>query len=151
MYRNTTAAKTLNCITDIKLIMDKNRIVLLADDDEDDRFIFQEALADVDPSVVFFSSNNGCEALERLGTRGFSPDIIFMDINMPVMNGIECLKKIKESKNYNKIPVIMYSTSGNDDARQECINLGANGFIQKPFSMMKMRDEIKNAMDSLSE
>jgi CheY-like chemotaxis protein len=142
-------SKNKNSITHIKSIMNKNRIVLLADDDEDDRIIFQQALASVDPSALFFSSVNGCEALERLDTRGFSPDVIFMDINMPVMNGIDCLKKIKETENYKKIPVIMYSAVRSEEIHEECINLGAAGFIQKPFSMLKMREEIKNAMDLL--
>lgn len=126
-----------------------NRIVLLADDDEDDRQMFEEALSAVDPSMLFFSSTNGCEALERLGTRGFEPDVIFMDINMPLMNGMECLKKIKESDDYKKIPVIMYSTSGHEETRQECINLGAAGFIQKPYNIIKMRDQIRNAIEEL--
>jgi CheY-like chemotaxis protein len=129
--------------------MNKNRIVLLADDDDDDRIIFEQALTSVDPSVSFFTSANGCEALERLATRGFFPDAIFMDINMPMMNGIECLKKIKESENYKKIPVIMYSASRSETVVEECINLGAIGFIHKPFSMLKMREEIKNALDML--
>ncbi|TDW47844.1 response regulator receiver domain-containing protein [Flavobacterium sp. 270] len=127
----------------------KNKIVLLADDDEDDRALFEQALSAADPSILFFYSEDGCQALERLGTRGFSPDVVFMDINMPVMNGIECLKKIKESKEYNKIPVVMYSTCGLSQTKDECLALGAAAFVQKPSSISSITDEIKNVFAGL--
>lgn len=127
----------------------KNKIILLADDDQDDRSIFAEALELIDPAMVFFSSENGCEALKRLATRGFRPDVIFMDINMPVMDGVECLRNIMQSDRYKSIPVIMLTTSGLEETKQECLKLGAAGYIQKPDSIKKMTEAIRNALEIL--
>src|ERR1700742_4342006 len=87
---------------------------LLIDDDTDDRELFSEALATVDPVIVCDQATDGAEALDRLIKREISePDIIFLDINMPVMNGWQFLTKLKSVEKYRHIPVIVYSTSSN--------------------------------------
>src|ERR1700761_4786945 len=84
---------------------------LLVDDDADDAAIFSEALSvAVSPSPTeFHTAENGLKLFEVLSKH--TPDVIFLDINMPKMGGWECLEKLKNSSEYNQIPVIMYSTS----------------------------------------
>src|SRR5882757_6709540 len=85
---------------------------LLADDDADDKTLFCEALAEIDPGIVCHTAADGKEALAILSRRqSRKPDIIFLDINMPVMDGWQCLGKLKENSEHRNIPVIMYSTS----------------------------------------
>jgi len=74
-----------------------NRIFLLADDDPDDVDMFREALSIIDPAIVFYHAQDGRGVLDNLGVNNLEkPDIIFLDINMPIMNGWECLAKLKE-------------------------------------------------------
>ena len=70
---------------------------LVADDDEDDRFFFLEALRSIDPGITCMLASNGREALTLLQSDFFSlPDYIFLDLNMPLMNGLKCLEEIKK-------------------------------------------------------
>jgi CheY-like chemotaxis protein len=87
---------------------------LLIDDDTDDWELFSEALAAVDPIIVCHHATGGADAFNRLRNREFStPDIIFLDINMPVMDGWQFLTQLKSEEALRHIPVIIYSTSSN--------------------------------------
>ena len=87
------------------------RTVLLVDDDYEDQEIFIEALKEVDPSVYCFCASDGEEALKLLNEDPiFKPDLVFMDINMPRLNGKDVLQEIRKKDPKRSIPVIMYST-----------------------------------------
>ena len=121
--------------------MQVNTSILLVEDDEDDQFLFIEALQKIDHVCLFAIANNGKEALNRLENASALPSIIFMDINMPVMNGIECLRKIKGNSFTKNIPVVMLSTSNkNMDIFQQ---IGANSFIQKPSDGKFLSEQLK--------
>src|ERR1700755_3350869 len=88
------------------------RKFLLADDDADDADLFCEALTNVKPPVVCTTVENGFKLFETLAKTGNDrPDVIFLDINMPIMDGWECLKRLNSDSHYKHIPAIMYSTS----------------------------------------
>lgn len=108
------------------------RTCLLVDDDEDDREIFCLALNQVDPSVNCLTASDGLAALSILKERSFVPDYIFLDLNMPRMDGKECLREIRKQKHLADIPVIIFSTSSADKEKEETKRLGANSFIVKP-------------------
>jgi CheY-like chemotaxis protein len=84
---------------------------LLIDDDPDDQDFFAFALQDIIPEVSLQTANNGIEAITALRTQELSPDVIFIDINMPRMDGWQCLREIRELSKFNTVPVFMYSTS----------------------------------------
>jgi len=84
--------------------------ILYADDDSDDLTLFEEAVKEIDPSIICLSVNTGHEALEFL-KKGISPDFIFLDVYMPEMDGVTCLTKIRENETYNNIRVILLSIS----------------------------------------
>ena len=85
---------------------------LIVDDDSDDRDFFCEALGEVMPDSGCYTAINGRRALKALENKEIDlPDLIFLDINMPVMNGWQLLTKLKETESYGTIPVIIYSTS----------------------------------------
>lgn len=108
------------------------RIILLADDDGDDAQIFSEALKETKCDTVFLRAETGAEVFDILGAGPTLPDVIFLDLNMPVMNGWQCLAKLKNSERYSDIPVIMYTTSSNPRDLQIAIDLNAHGLITKP-------------------
>lgn len=105
---------------------------LLVDDDEDDKEIFCMALSETDPSIRCLIANDGIEALQMLEDPSFKPDYIFLDLNMPLMSGKECLQEIRKQPHLADVPVIIYSTSASQRDIQDTRELGASSFITKP-------------------
>lgn len=88
----------------------KYKNILQIDDDYDDCDFFKEALNEIS-TAVYTSLHNPVEALRKLINKEIEPDIIFMDINMPVMSGLELFAAIKKSKEIESIPIILFSTA----------------------------------------
>jgi CheY-like chemotaxis protein len=114
--------------------------ILLIDDDDDDQEIFIAAVQELANSVVCTAINSAESALEKLESKQVLADLIFLDLNMPLMNGRQFLIKLKENEELEHIPVIVFSTSSNDRNIQETRDLGAVNFITKPsrFSDLKI-------------
>ena len=106
--------------------------VLLVDDDEDDRAFFLESMKSIDQNVICVSAQNGREALQTLLADDQKPDIIFLDLNMPLMNGREFLSVIKNYEQLQHIPIVILTTSSDEKVKLETTALGAKGFITKP-------------------
>lgn len=124
--------------------------VLLVDDDLDDVEIFQEALNEVDSLINFHSAKNGRKALELLLSKQTgAPDLIFLDINMPEMNGWRCLTELKNTPLLKHIPVVMYSTSNIKSDEQRASNLGAIAFYQKPERMEELKRLLRTVISGL--
>jgi CheY-like chemotaxis protein len=114
--------------------------ILLADDDTDDCIFFKETLDDLQLSTNITTVHDGEQLMLLLtGEKYMLPDILFLDINMPRKNGFECLIEIKQHPSLKEIPVVIFSTS----YEQEMVNLlyenGAQYFIRKPseFAIFK--------------
>jgi len=108
--------------------------VILADDDQDDRDMFTEALLEIVPMAKIMTAVDGERLLELLTSASNNPDLIFLDLNMPRKNGFDCLQEIKKSPFWKSIPVVIYSTSANTDQIERTFNTGANRYIQKPVT-----------------
>lgn len=108
--------------------------IFLVDDDADDRMLFQEALQEVAPESKL-SLADGCDMLLQLAkVESDKPDMILLDLNMPGLNGFECLDEIKSKKHFGNVPVLIYSTSANPDQVKKTYNKGATLYMQKPTS-----------------
>lgn len=118
----------------------KLKHIFLVDDDEDDQLFFLEALQEIDASIQCSFAENGKKALNKLSNLIHLPDLIFMDINMPELNGFECLKELKKCSRLRTIPVIMLSTSVSLEDMSYSKELGAEMFYTKPSSYSKLRD-----------
>lgn len=116
----------------LHLNIGNNNICLLIDDDEDDKEIFCLAMAEADPAMRCITASSGPEALTMLCDNALRPDYIFLDLNMPLMNGKECLKEIRKHEPLKCIPVVIFSTSSLQKDIQETKELGASAFITKP-------------------
>jgi CheY-like chemotaxis protein len=110
--------------------------IYLAEDDQDDVDIFKEALQAVCPGCELTVSKNGKDILKKL-TDGDAdlPDLMFLDVNMPVMNGLDCLKNLKELPLLKNIPVIILTTSAAQLTIEVAYRLGARLFVEKPTNM----------------
>ncbi len=120
-------------------------IILIVDDDAEDIELFTEAVLEIDESINCVEAYNGLEALKVLKRNAFLPNIIFLDINMPLMNGRKCLEEIKKSPSYSHIPVIIYSTTTDAKQIEECRNLGAD-FLTKPSSFEELIQSLKKIL-----
>lgn len=116
----------------------KYKNILQIDDDYDDCDFFFEALAEVS-SAAYTAIHNPVNALKQLTDKQINPDVIFLDINMPVMNGIEVLTEIKRKENIRHIPIIIFSTSIPSEIKTILKNLGAEDYYTKPndFNVLK--------------
>ncbi|MBT1702412.1 response regulator [Chryseosolibacter indicus] len=107
--------------------------LLIIDDDLEDQEIFMEALKEVNASISCYSANTGEDAFRQLETNfTVLPDLIFLDLNMPKLNGKQVLKEIKKNPKLLNIPVIMYSTSFAPRDIEEIGQLGAVHHLLKP-------------------
>lgn len=105
--------------------------LMLIDDDEDDRLIFKEAIKEIAPSIICTTAADGESGFETLTRLAPFPDYIFLDINMPKINGFECLKRIKENTRWSDIPVIIHSTSRWASDIRKAEEFGANYYLVK--------------------
>lgn len=125
--------------------------LLLVDDDTDDAELFVEALQEIDESITCYAAADGRQALDHLDQHTTQPNIIFLDINMPGMNGWQCLTKLKENPRYQQIPVIIYSTSAAKRDRDIAAKLGALGFITKPADYQELKNILRQLLSQTNE
>jgi CheY-like chemotaxis protein len=115
-----------------------NMTILYADDDKDDRDLLSEALGQIDPSISCITAHDGKEVLSILENEDVLPDYIFLDVNMPVMDGKKCLTELKKDKKLRNIPVVIYSTTTNTSEIRNLYELGASDFLTKANSFSEL-------------
>ena len=121
----------------------QTRTILLADDDEDDIFLFRESIKDFQIQIHLHIAKNGFDVIRRLDK--LEPDdLIFLDINMPGMNGFECLSEIRAKT--SSVAVIMLSTSNDAGYIELAEQLGATGYVVKPSSLDRYTNAIKDVL-----
>lgn len=123
--------------------------ILLVDDDMDDTVIFEETLQSINPNIIFHSCPDGQEALDFLSKTALFPDVIFLDLNMPLLDGKECLKLLKADNSWKTIPVIMYTTSSHSKDIEETMMSGALGFITKPTGLNELQTIISTIVKNM--
>lgn len=121
--------------------------VLLADDDQDDQFLFRHAIERLGVPIMLVTANNGLDVIEYLQCpTNPIPHMIFLDINMPVLNGFECLSKIRDIQKCCQLPVAIYSTSSEKKDFEEAFRRGANTCITKPCGISDLKDVLRNIL-----
>lgn len=120
--------------------------VLLVEDDEDDQFLFSDALAELPFPTELTIVNNGKDAVEKLARTDSKPDIIFLDLNMPKMNGKDCLKLIRMDETFCSIPCIILSTSSAHAEIEETYSAGANLYLLKPNENDNLRKMVNKVL-----
>ena len=111
--------------------MSKYTNIFIADDDEDDLSFFQDAVKETCPAVELTTAEDGQVLLKKLENAPL-PDVILLDLNMPYVDGKECLKVLRGNPLYNKVPILIYSTSNAKSDIEYCMQNGANYYIVKP-------------------
>jgi len=124
--------------------------ILLADDDEDDCFLFQEALQEITLATRLTTVRDGEQLMQTL-SKSETPDVLFLDLNMPRKDGLQCLIEIRQQEKYKKLPVIIFSTSNQPDAVDKLHQAGAQYYIRKPSNFEHYRKVISQAMVRIAE
>lgn len=124
--------------------------LLLADDDEDDRFFFKDSLSKLPFKTNLTTVTNGEELMSILLTSEENiPDVLFLDLNMPLKSGFECLSEIMANDKFKDLPVIIYSTSMDEPVVNNLYERGAFHYIRKPGEYSKLKDVIFKGLSSL--
>jgi CheY-like chemotaxis protein len=125
--------------------------LMLVDDDEDDRDFFLQVMEDIFPDKVCETASNGRIALDKLNSTPRRPDLIFLDLNMPLMNGRQFLEEIRNYTHLAEIPVVILSTSGDAQTIRETIAMGARHFITKPDLLPSWESTLKGFFEDIEK
>jgi CheY-like chemotaxis protein len=122
----------------------KDKLCILIDDDDDDQLIFSSTVKKHFPSYHLKAFSSFDDAKSVLDNDYEDIGAVFIDLNMPRLNGKEGLRILRNDPNYQRTPLIIYSTSNNPDDVNECLKVGATAFITKPSRINVLVDELSN-------
>ena len=118
--------------------------LLLADDDSDDCLFFEEAFTELAPGSTILVKKDGEEVLNYLfHPQSILPDIIFLDLNMPFIDGVKCLEEIRKNNKLANIFIVMNSTTASHKEIDLSYDKGANLFLIKPNSFLELKKSIE--------
>jgi CheY-like chemotaxis protein len=127
--------------------MDEEKIIVFVEDDEDDRIFFKEAIEELKIPVRLLLFNDGKEFLDYLNAVGSTfPELVFLDLNMPRMSGLEILRVLRKFPKWSKIPVVICTTSAMDKDIQNTFMMGANIFFTKPNSFQMLKTALRKIL-----
>jgi len=121
--------------------------VFLIEDDEDDQELFLMALRQINPSVDCTVLSGGDSALQALEQNEATPDLIILDLNMPVMTGQQFLTELSKKDPDNQIPIVVLSTSSDQATIDEVKDFGVRSFITKPNSFHELKNILQRILD----
>jgi CheY-like chemotaxis protein len=121
--------------------------ILIVDDDEDDREIFCEAVRELEPNINCISARSAQDALSILRSEHYPrPDLIFIDLYMPRIDGWQFLHEIKKDRFLRDIPAVIYTTSKLNDDQAEANAIGAVHYLVKPYGFFELCEELRQIL-----
>jgi len=120
----------------------------MAEDDEEDVELFKDVLIDLAINIDLQLAGNGILLMKMLEETEFFPDIIFLDLNMPLKNGLVCLQEIKANQLWRNIKVVILSTSSHQDQIKDAYNEGADFYMTKSASYTDFKNAVASCLNS---
>lgn len=122
---------------------------MLVDDDEDDRYVFKSTINEIFPDIIFNDFDNADDFISFMQfENAMLPELLFLDINMPVKNGFQVLKSLKRDERLKGIYVVMFSTSSHKEDMEIARKLGADAYAVKPASFEGLETILRVAFQS---
>lgn len=128
-------------------IQKKIKIIVLAEDDEEDIEFFKDALSELQIDNNLTVVENGVLLISFLEKAITPPDFVFMDLNMPFKNGLQCLREIRSSDKWKMLKTIILTTSSSDEQRNKCYAMGADLFLTKPASFKELKSQLFQCLE----
>ncbi len=126
--------------------------IILAEDDYDDRLLFEEVIDELPVSVKLNTFNNGDELMEWLtDDRNKLPDALFLDLNMPRKNGFAALGEIKRDAKLQDLPVIIFSTATNNEMIKQVFKDAAHYYLRKPANFWELKKLIYKSLKLIAD
>ncbi len=124
--------------------------VLIAEDDEEDVDIFKEVLIDLNVDINLEVVTNGIELMKMLDSAVVFPELIFLDLNMPLKNGMVCLQEIKANHRWKNIKVVILSTSSHQDQIKAVYDKGADFYMIKSTNYNDFKNDVEACLQKTS-
>lgn len=126
----------------------KSLLIYLADDDHEDSLFFQEALNEINSQINIEMFDNGVTLMDALlNSQKTLPDAIYLDLNMPMMNGEECVDDIRAESQFAEIPIIIFSTYIDSTVVDKLREKGANWYLVKPNSFRDLKTLLDKSLN----
>jgi len=122
--------------------------ILMADDDDEDVDIFKDVLTELAYDLNLEVAANGIELMKMLGESEVSPELIFLDLNMPLKNGMVCLQEIKANQRWKDVKVIILSTSSHQDQKKAAYDKGADFYMVKSSNYVDFKNSIIDCLQN---
>lgn len=122
--------------------------IFYVDDDEDDRIIFEEILEEIAPNAHVEMFKSGRDLLNAVENPPPFPAVVFVDLNMPGLTGFDVMKQIRKSPVFNKLPLIVLSTSDDEQSFEQSKLNGANSYIVKSGDITQLKDSLYSALNT---
>ncbi len=129
--------------------MEEMKTFMIVDDDSEDCSFFCEAVTEIDADVQVVIAINGEDALMKLREMNTLPDFLFLDLNMPRMDGRQCLAELKKDFKLKHIPVIIFTTSSSQRDIDDTKKLGAAYFLTKPSDFHSLHSKIQFVVEKI--
>jgi CheY-like chemotaxis protein len=127
------------------------KTVWLADDDHDDRCLLEEAFLENSPEIQLLVFNDGFALVDQLNSTDILPDLVILDIGMPLKDGFDCLSEIRDNPKLNSMPIIIWSTGSMPGHKERAYTLGARLFVIKPNSFSRLREISKSIQAGIGQ
>jgi PleD family two-component response regulator len=127
----------------------ERKVCLLIDDDADDRNLFSTAMGELESDLEVITIKDANTAIHDIRDGKIRPSIIFLDLNMPCVNGYQVLVYLKGQIRHRKIPVVVYSTSNDPDEVKRTKKLGATAFFEKPVTYSDLKQRLSDLLSDV--
>jgi CheY-like chemotaxis protein len=118
--------------------------IVLAEDNLEHCFFFKKALKEIAPSIQIAEVHDGDKLIELL--ESYLPDLLFLDLAMPCKDGVQCIKEIRADRLYDRLPIVVFTMSSQDNAIQTAYGFGANLYIVKPNEYSKLVQSLNSIL-----